>query len=732
MTILRSLWQKYFGSKKAVVGQRVNTPTVLQMEAVECGAASLSMILGFYRKFVPLEELRSTCGVSRDGSKASNVAKAARHYGLVAEGYKLEPAALRKLRFPLIIFWNFNHFLVVDGVGKGKVYLNDPAMGKRVVSDEEFDQSFTGVALGFRPSATFVPSGKPPSMIASLRRRLIGARSALTYLVLVGMLLVIPGLIIPVFTAVFIDTILVAGLRSWLWPLLIGMLATTILLAGLTWLQQHYLLKLQTRIALGTSARFFWHALRLPLGFYHQRSAGDIGGRVGLNNQVAKILSEDLASAVLSLLTALFFALVMLFYDVGMALTTMAIAALNFVALHYVAKQRKVLTQKLSIDSGKVMGVTMNGLRLIETLKASGSESDFFSQWSGYQARLTNSRQEMNRKGIILDLMPKFLTAVNSSLILSVGGLRVMSGDMTIGMLVAFQALVASFTTPVNALVTLGGRVQDFQGDMCRLDDVADFPVEDLLEEPATMQFATAKLEGMLELRNITFGYSPLAPPLLKNFSLTLAPGQRVALVGPSGCGKSTISKLVAGLYKPWQGEILLDGVARERIPRRQLLNSVATVDQDIALFAGTIRENLSMWDSTISEPTLVNAAKDACIHDVISARVGGYDSEVAEGGSNFSGGQRQRIEIARALAANPRLLIMDEATSALDPLTEKTVDANLRKRGCSCLVVAHRLSAIRDCDEIIVLDKGEVVERGTHDALLALNGYYARLIAND
>ncbi len=732
MNWLLPLWQKIFGSKKALAGQRVHTPTVLQMEAVECGAASLSMILGFYRKFVPLEELRSTCGVSRDGSKASNVAKAARHYGLLAEGYKLEPAAMRKLRFPLIIFWNFNHFLVVDGIAEGKVFLNDPAMGKRVVSDEEFDQSFTGVALGFRPGPNFVPSGKPPSMIASLRRRLVGARAALTYLVLVGLLLVIPGLVIPVFASVFIDTILVAGLRSWLWPLLIGMLATTILLGGLTWLQQTYLLKLQTRIALGTSARFFWHALQLPLGFYHQRSAGDIGGRVGLNNHVAKILSEDLASAMLSLLTALFFALVMLFYDVTMALTTIVIAAVNFFVLHYVAKQRKVLTQKLSIDSGKVLGVTMNGLRLIETLKASGAESDFFGQWAGYQARLTNSRQEMNRKGIVLDLMPKFLTAMNTSVILCIGGLRVMDGEMTIGMLVAFQALVASFTTPVNALVTLSGRVQGFQGDMSRLDDVANYPIEDLAETPVSPQLASAKLEGTLELRNITFGYSPLAPPLLKNFSLTLAPGQRVALVGPSGCGKSTVSKLVAGLYKPWEGEVLFDGIARDQIPRRQLLNSVATVDQDIALFAGTIRENLSMWDNTIPEPTMVKAAKDACIHDVISTRVGGYDSEVAEGGGNFSGGQRQRIEIARALSSNPRLLIMDEATSALDPLTEKTVDANLRKRGCSCLVVAHRLSAIRDCDEIIVLDKGEVVERGTHDTLLALNGYYARLIAND
>jgi NHLM bacteriocin system ABC transporter peptidase/ATP-binding protein len=701
------------------------------MEAAECGAASLAMVLAFYKKYVPLEELRIACGVSRDGSKAGNLVKAARRYGMTARGFKAEPAGMRGLRFPLIAFWNFNHFLVVDGFSEGKVFLNDPAMGRRVVTDEEFDRAFTGVVLTFEKGPDFIADGNPVGLIKSLRRRLTGANTAMTYLVLAGLLLVIPGLLIPAFTAIFIDRILVGAMQDWLQPLTIGMLATAFLLGALTWLQRYYLLKLETKIALGTSARFFWHVLRLPVSFYHQRSAGDISARVGINNRVASILSEDLANALLSVLTAGFFAVVMLFYDLTMSLITIFVAILNFGVLFQVAQRRKELNQRLAIDQSKVIGTSMTGLTLIETLKASGSESDFFSRWAGYQARFMSSMQEMSRTSISLDLVPRFLTAVNATTILGIGGLRVMNGDMSIGMLVAFQSLVVSFIAPVNALVALGGKIQGFQGDMNRLDDVLSCPCENI-EGQSEQTLVAAKLDGALELKNVTFGYSRLEPPLLVDFSMTLKPGQRIALVGPSGCGKSTISRLVAGLYQPWEGEIKFDGKNREDFPRRQLLNSIATVDQDIALFSGTIRENLSMWDGTLRDSVIIEAAKDACIHEMIASRASGYDSKVVEGGANFSGGQRQRLEIARALCSNPRLLILDEATSALDSLTEKTVDANLRRRGCSCLIVAHRLSAIRDCDEIIYLEKGRVVERGTHEQLMGLNGQYAKLISNE
>jgi len=721
------------GLRRRPADKRVTSPSILQMEAVECGAASLAMILAYYKKYIPLEQLRIACGVSRDGSKASNIITAARQYGLVARGFRTEPAALRKMTFPAIVFWNFNHFVVLDGFGDGTVFLNDPGLGRRTVTDAEFDQSFTGIVLTFTPGPDFTASGEPPSLIAGLSRRLVGAKTALSYLVLVGLALVVPGLVIPVFTSVFIDQVLVGGLDDWAKPLIGGMLATGLLMGALTWLQRYYLLKLETRIALSTSASFFWHVLRLPVTFYNQRSAGDIGARVGINDRVANILSEDLVAGMLSVITALFFAFIMLFYDVTMSLITIGIVVVNMLVLQFVSQRRKELNQKLSIDGGKVVGTSMNGLLLIESLKASGSESDFFSRWAGYQARLMNSMQEMSRTSIALDLLPKFLTATNTALILGLGGMRVIDGEMTIGMLVAFQALVASFIAPTNALVALGGKIQAFQGDMDRLDDVMRYPSEDIgAMDKGDVKLVSAKLEGALELRNVTFGYSRLEPPLLKDFNLTLKPGQRIALVGSSGCGKSTISKLVVGLYDAWEGEILFDGKPREDWPRQQLLNSMAAVDQDISLFSGTIRDNLTMWDNTVRQGVVVNAAKDACIHDMIAVRPGGYDSEVAEGGANFSGGQRQRLEIARALTSNPRLLVLDEATSALDPLTEKIVDTNLRRRGCSCLIVAHRLSSIRDCDEIILLDKGKVVERGSHQELMELNGNYARLIANE
>lgn len=729
LALLQRAWQRVGRAGK----RGVHTPSVLQMEAVECGAASLSMVLSYYKKYIALEQLRIACGVSRDGSKANNILAAARQFGLQAQGFRAEPQGLRQVKLPAIIFWNFNHYVVLDGFDGDQVYINDPGYGRRTVSAEEFDQSFTGVVLTFEPGPQFQPSGQPPSLFDGLRRRLAGARTAVAYLVLVGLALVLPGLVIPAFTSVFIDQVLVGGLDSWALPLIGGMLATAAVLAALTWLQRYYLLKLEMRIGLSTAATFFWHVLRLPLSFYNQRSAGDIGARVGINDEVAKILSADLAGGVLSVLTALFFAAIMLFYDVTMSLLTIAIVIVNMLVLRYVSQRRVELTQKLAIDQGKVSGTSLNGLALIESLKASGAESDFFSRWAGYQARLMNSTQAMFRSSIALDLLPKFLTAFNGALLLGMGGMRVMDGVMTIGTLVAFQALVASFTLPVNNLVALGGKIQAFQGDMGRLDDVMRYPCEDIAAMDRQEQtVASAKLEGCLELRNVTFGYSRLGPPLLKDFNLLVKPGQRVALVGGSGCGKSTIAKLVLGLYELWDGAILFDGKPRQAWPRWQLLNSMAAVDQDIALFSGTVRDNLTMWDSTVAHAVMVQAAKDACIHDVISARAGGYDGAVSEGGANFSGGQRQRLEIARALTANPRLVILDEATSALDPLTEQMVDANLRRRGCACLIVAHRLSSIRDCDEIIVLERGQVAERGTHESLLALGGHYARLMANE
>ena len=711
------------------------SPTVLQMEAVECGAAALAIVLAHHGRWVPLEELRLACGVSRDGSKANNVVKAAREYGLIAKGLKTEPGGLHKLKGPMILHWNFNHFLVLDGIRGDKVQLNDPAGGPRTVTQQELDESFTGVVLTFQPGPNFKPSGSSPSLVPALKKRLEGAHSALVFVVLAGLLLVLPGMITPVFSKLFVDGVLLDGRKDWLPPLLLAMGATGLIYGFLTWLQQSYLLRLETRLAVTSSSHFLMHVLKLPVVFFTQRFAGDISSRVAINNSVAQLLSRELASNFLALSTAIFFALIMLAYDWILTLVCLAVVSLNAAAVTVVARHRIDGTRRFVQDRGKMNGTALGGLQNIETLKATGGESDLFSRWSGYQAKVVNARQDLERTTQIFDAIPALLAAINTALVLGIGSARVMNGSLTLGGLIAFQVLVASFIGPINRLVALVGRLQTAEGDMARLDDVLRYKVDGKSSEAGDElpPEVPVKLSGKLELKNISFGYSRLDPPLIQDFSLTVEPGRRVALVGGSGSGKSTIAQMVTGLYQPWSGEVLFDGKIREEIPRPVLSSSLATVDQSVFLFAGSLRENLTMWDSTLPLPEVIAAAKDAAIHDVIAARPGGYDSPVSEGGTNFSGGQQQRLEIARALVGRPTLLVLDEATSALDPQTEQIIDQNLRRRGCTCLIVAHRLSTIRDADEIIVLERGKVVQRGTHEELLAdREGRYALLIGHE
>jgi NHLM bacteriocin system ABC transporter peptidase/ATP-binding protein len=721
----------------APAARRARVPTVLQMEAVECGAASLAMILAHHRKLVPLEEVRMACGVSRDGSKASNVVKAARGYGLNAKGFKKEPAQLRDLPVPMIVHWNFNHFVVLEGFGKGRAFLNDPAHGPRQVSEDEFDQSFTGVALTFELTPEFVPGGEGRSLVASLGRRLAGLRAAVLYVVLAGVALVLPGLLVPTFSRVFVDDVLVKGMADWVRPLAWFMAATAAVMALLTFLQQRYLLRLETRLAIGTSARFLWHVLHLPLQFFTQRFPGEIASRVGINDRVAMLLSGELATTMLAAVMVAFYAALMLRYDPLLATIVVATGALNMAALRYVAQRRTDLSQRLLQDRGKAIGTAMGGLLNIENLKATGSESDFFSRWSGYYAKAANAQHQLALQTTLLAAVPPLLLALSTALLLGMGGLRVMDGDLSMGMLIAFQALMLAFLAPVNSLVNMGSTLQEVRGDMNRLDDVLRARTEGMDATPAETSVDAApaeaplsRLSGHLELRRVSFGYSRLEPALIQDFTLTLRPGARVALVGGSGSGKSTVARLVSGLYEPWAGEVLLDGIPRTEVPRPVMTSSFAVVDQEVFLFEGTVRENLTMWDPTVPEPDLVEAARDACIHDDVSARAGGYASRIEEGGRNFSGGQRQRMEIARALVNRPSILVLDEATSALDPAVEQEIDDNLRRRGCTCLIVAHRLSTIRDCDEIVVMDSGKIVQRGTHDELKEAEGPYRALIA--
>jgi len=717
---------------------RTKTPLRLQMEAVECGAACLGIVLAHHGLFVPLEQLRYDCDVTRDGSKAGNILKGARSYHLQAKGLKKEVEGLMEINTPAIIYWNFNHFVVLEGIDRknDKIWLNDPAEGHRVVDWQTLDESFTGVVLTFEPTPEFKKGGSKPDLWTGLSRRLIGYKKDLLYILLVSLLLLLPNLIMPLFAQIFIDNILVEGMTHWLTPLLIGMALTALLRGGGEYLKNHYLLRLETKMSLATASRFFWHVLRLPIDFFQQRYAGDIASRVETNDHLARLLLGDLAKNFLNLLMVFFFFLLMLTYSVVLSSIVLFFALLNVWALRLIAEKRAAYYTQLQQAEGKLAGVTMSGLQIMESIKAGGREDDFFKKWAGYLTKMINSEQKLASLSIWLNAIPHFLHALAVLLVLTIGSLYIMQGVLTIGMLVAFQSLMESFSAPIEELLALGGKFQEAKGDMNRLDDIMQAKIDTQttrnalkFEEIPNFNLVTRKLEGHIEFRNVTFGYSRLAPPLIENFNLKINPGERVALVGGSGSGKSTIAKLLSGLYEPWSGEILLDGVPRQNLPREVINNSLAMVDQDIYLFEGTTKDVLTLWDSTTPDMLITQATKDAQIHDIISSRKNGYESLIAEGGRNLSGGQRQRLEIARALVGNPSMLILDEATSALDTQTEKNIETALRRRACSVLVVAHRLSTIRDSDEIILMRYGQIIERGTHDSLKILNGGYSALI---
>jgi NHLM bacteriocin system ABC transporter peptidase/ATP-binding protein len=708
------------------------------MEAVECGAAALGSVLGYFGRIVPLEELREECGVSRDGVTAKNVVRAARKYGLGAQGFKKETTQLPELPLPAILFWNFNHFVVLEGFSgnRKRVFLNDPGTGPRQVTWQQLDEAFTGVVLTFRKTPEFRPGGREPSLIQAVPERIRGAEAAITFLALSGLALVVPGFALPVFARVFVDQVLVGGLQSWLAPLLIGLALTAVVRTAITALQERYLLRLETRLGVTGAGTFVWHVLRLPVGFFAQRYAGDVAGRVGMNQQIASIMSGRLATTAVDLVVIAFYGVLMLMYDVGLTVVAVLAAVFNLLIVRWLGRARVDANRRLLQEEAKFSGALMSGLQNMETVKATSREPELFASLSGHMANVTTTAQELDARTTFFNVLPEVLEALVVAVVLVWGAQKVMLGEMTMGMLVAFQSLNASFMGPVAALVGLTSEIQDLQVQMNRVDDVLRYPadpragVADVPGDAQAARMPARKLSGRVQLKGVTFGYSRLAPPLISDFNLELEPGSRVALVGSSGSGKSTVSKLVCQLYQPWEGEVLFDGVPARDIPRPVLTSSLAFVDQDLVLFEGTIRDNLTLWDSTAPDQDVVRAAKDALIHEAIVARPSGYDAFVNEGGGNFSGGQRQRLDIARALAGDPRILVLDEATSALDPLTERTIDENLRARGCTCIIVAHRLSTIRDCDEIIVMEYGRVVQRGTHPELMQqAGGLYQRLI---
>ena len=716
------------------------TPTVFQMEATECGAASLSMIFSYYGKHLPLEQMRIEVGVSRDGCNAGNMMRAAKKHGLECKGFRKEPDALREFEMPCIIHWNFNHFVVLEGFktkGSGDrkkeyVFLNDPAVGRRKLTIEEFDEGFTGIVLTFKLTDAFEREKKQNTAWDLIRDRLKGQYGVLFKLFYVGLLLVFPGLILPVLSQMFIDDILTAGYTDWLTKLLVFMGCLIALKLGLQYYRDLVLQKLKSKMTLMSGVGFLRHMLHLPMNFFDQRYAGDLVNRMGNNTEVSAFLAGDLAETVLNILVAVFYLIVLFFYNPLMTL----IGLVNVgVCIGVVVLSRHYISEaaiKQQMSAGKLYGAVCAGLSITDTLKASGAEAAYVSRVLGYHVKNANLEQEQTSFQKMLNAVPEAAGNITDVLLMLVGGILVINGNLSLGMLTAFTSLFDSFIEPVNKLVTFAQKIQTLKASIARVEDVQKYPEDErYLQEESKTHKQMRKLNGEIELRDISFGYSQLKPPLIEHFDFHLYSGESIAFVGPSGCGKSTISKIVSGLYDPWGGDILFGGIAMNEISKSCLNASIATVSQNITLFSGSIRDNLTMWNNAILESDMIQAAQDACIHDFIVSCPGGYDYILTENAMNLSGGQRQRLEIARALAAKPSILVMDEATSALDPVVEKQVLNNIKRRGITTVIVAHRLSAFRDCNQIIVMKNGKIVQRGSHRALMQEEGLYKDFIQN-
>lgn len=710
---------------------RVKVPTILQMEETECGAACLGMVLAHYGRFVPLEELRQACGVSRDGSKASSMLKAARGYGMEGKGYRRPFAKLAEGDLlPQILFWRYSHWVVLEGYGKDSLLINDPAEGRRSIPLEDAERDYSGVALYCEPGPDFEKGGRRSSWIPDLIKRMRPGRMGFILAAIAGLFLVIPGVLLPMFTTVFVNNVFQSPNDPNASALLASVMAIALITGVLTLLQQLFLARLQTRLTVSGSFHLVDHLLHLPVHYFTQRFPGVIVSRLDQVDSINMLLAGPLVTAGVALFGLALYLVVMVVYSAGLAAIGVIASLLNVVALAYVAKRRDAANQLQLRESSRLTGLGMATVGNIEAIKTSGSEDSSYERWAGFQARYLLASQEMGKLTNGLSVVPATLSSLTSVLVIGIGGLAVMRGSISLGILVGFQALLASFLAPISQMVSLAQQAQTAQGQLVQINDVLNSDVDPQFTRSGKQQgTSTGRLNGALELRDIEFGYSQTAPALISGFNLSVTPGSRVALVGASGSGKTTIVRLILGLYEPWSGQIRYDNQPRDDWDRSLLTTSVAFVDQQILLFEGTIRDNLTLWDTSIDQSDIIRAAQDACIHEDIISRSGGYQSEVQEGGRNFSGGQRQRLEIARALTRDPSIIVLDEATSALDSETEQLIDRNLRRRGLTSLIVAHRLSTIRDCDEIIVLDGGKIVQRGTHDELMAMGGRYTQLV---
>ena len=715
--------------------RRVTTPLVMQMHMTECGAACLGSILAYFGRWVPLTELRNKCGVNRDGSTAAGLARAARQYGLKCTGKSINAGHLADMPLPQILFWEWNHFLILEGLDSKRAYLNDPAMGRRKLSMEEFTKGFSGIALHLSPEAEFQRGGTPPGMLRRLPPWLRGCGGPVSYLLACGLMLAVLALIVPVALGLFVDRVLVGAGPGGAFTA--GTLAIAAVFAyGICWLMQRCMKRLAIQISVVAGDRCLSRLLRLPVEYFGQRLASDLTERVMSVDRIAKGLQSHLIELVIEVSMSIVFLAAMLVYDAPLAMVVLGLAVLNAVVARLIERMRTEENHVLRREQSMLIGHGMLMLHQADSLRMTASDDGFFSRWGGHQARELAARQRFVEFGHMSAAVPGLFMILTQTAVLAFGASQVIAGDMTLGTLSAFFVLSGMFLAPIGRFAEFADGWQALAIGMQRIEDITEakedsrFGRRNAHSDATTTLNGRLQLSGRLELRGVTFGYDSGRPPLISDIDLVIEPGQRIAVIGASGSGKSTLASLVSGAYEPWSGEILFDGLPRNEIPDEVMVRSLSVVDQRPILFSGTVRENITLWNTAVPDNMVVSAARDACIHDRILDRPLGYEALVDEDGGNFSGGEGQRLEIARALVGNPTVLILDEATSALDADTEKTVDDALRHRGVSCLIVAHRLSTIRDCDEIVVLDKGTMVQRGTHDELINdQDGLYRRLV---